>query len=77
MQKKLKEKFNCLGENKEQYKTFSLPIKKEATRINKNGKEMTRTISYKLKFIDNTRSMAAHYQVLSIIFLRQFIKLSV
>ena len=41
--------FECLGENKEKYITFSVPIKKEVD----NGK----TIKYKLKFIDSYRFM--------------------
>ena len=37
--------FECLGENTEKYKTFSVPIKKELY----NGE----TIAYKIKFIDS------------------------
>ena len=33
--------FNCLGENIDKYKTFSVSIKKEVKRIDKNGKEIT------------------------------------
>ena len=51
-------KFTCLGENTEKYITFSVPIQKEVTRIIKNGKEITQTISYKLQFIDRARLMA-------------------
>ena len=29
-------KFECLGENKEKYKTFSFPMKKEITKIDKD-----------------------------------------
>ena len=29
--------FECLGENTEEYITFSVPIKKETTKIDKNG----------------------------------------
>ena len=52
-------KFNCLGENTEKYITFSVPIKDEVTRIDKNGKEITKTIFYRLQFIDSTRFMAS------------------
>ena len=31
------EKFECIGENKERYKTFSVPIKKEIIKIDKDG----------------------------------------
>ena len=49
----------CLGENKEKYKTFSVPIKKEIKKIDKDGNETVETISYKIKFIDNARFMAS------------------
>ena len=42
-------KFECLGENKEKYITFSVPLKKENSKI---------TITYKLKFIDSYRFMS-------------------
>ena len=45
----LKGQFECLGENTENYITFSVPIKKE----NKDGK----VITYKIKFIDSSRFM--------------------
>ena len=38
---------------------FSVPIEKEVNQIAKNGEETTKTISYKLKFIDSTRFMAS------------------
>ena len=31
--------FEFLGENKEKYKTFSVPVKKEITKIDKDGNE--------------------------------------
>ena len=40
-------------ENKENYKTFSIPIAKEVTNVNKDGHESVVTISCKVKFIDN------------------------
>ena len=51
--------FNCLGENTEKYKTFSVPITKEVKRIDKNGEKITKTISYKLQLIDSARFMAS------------------
>ena len=51
-------KFECLGENTEKYKTFSVPIKKEVTEIDKVGNESNVTISYKIKFIDSARFTA-------------------
>ena len=41
--------FECLGENKEKYLTFSVPVKKES---NEDG-----TIIYRIKFIDSFRFM--------------------
>ena len=46
-------------------------------RIDKNGEEMTKNISYILQFIDNTRFMASSYQILSITFLKKFIELNI
>ena len=37
-----KKQFICLGENSGKYITFTVPIEKEVTRINKNGKEITK-----------------------------------
>ena len=45
-----KGQFECLGENTEKYITFSVPIKKEF--------ESSKTITYKLKFIDSFRFMS-------------------
>ena len=44
--------------NTEKYKTFSVPIEKEVTKIGKDGNESVDTISYKIKFIDSARFMA-------------------
>ena len=44
-------------EHTEKYITFSVPIEKEVTKINKYGNESVVTISYKLKFIDSARLM--------------------
>ena len=50
--------FECLGENTEEYKTFSIPIVMEVTNIDKDGNESVVIISYKIKFIDSARFMA-------------------
>ena len=42
--------FECLGENTEKYKKFSVPIKKET--------EKGKTTTYKIKFIDSVRFMS-------------------
>ena len=60
--KELAEEFNkqftCLGGNIEKYVTFTVPIAKEVTRIDKNGEEFTKHISYISQFIDSARFMA-------------------
>ena len=51
-----------MRENTEKYIIFSLPIEKEVTNIDKDGKdgnESNVTISYKIKFIDSARFMAS------------------
>ena len=51
--------FECLRENTEKYKTFSAPIEKEVTNIDKDGNKSVVTISYKIKFTDSARFMAS------------------
>ena len=41
-----KKQFPCLGENTEKYMIFTVPIEKEVLRIDKNGEEITKNISY-------------------------------
>ena len=43
----------------EKYITFTVPIAKEVTIINKNGEEIPKNLSYILQFIDNARFMAS------------------
>ena len=45
-------------ENTEKYKTFSVPLEKVVTEIDKDGNESVATIFYKMKFIDSARFMA-------------------
>ena len=56
---KFEGQFECLGENTEKYKTFSVPVEKEVANIDKDGNENVVTISYKIKFIDSARFMAS------------------
>ena len=62
--KELAEEFEgeceCLGENTEKYITFSVPIKKEITKKDKNGTDKITKISYKIKFIDSYRFMSTY-----------------
>ena len=56
--KKFEGEIECLGENTEKYITFSVPIKKEITKMYKNGNDKITKISYKIKFIDSYRFMS-------------------
>ena len=47
--------FECLWETIENNKTFSVPIGKELTEVDKDGNESVVTISYNIKFIDGAR----------------------
>ena len=55
----LEGEFECLCENTEKYITFSVPIKKEITKKDKNGNDKITKISYKIEFIDSYRFMSA------------------
>ena len=50
-----KKQLTCLRENTEKCTTFTVPIQKEDTRINKNGEEVLKNISYMLQIIDRAR----------------------
>ena len=47
--------FECLGVNIEKYITFSVPIKKETPKNDRDGNDEIKKISYKIKFIDSYR----------------------
>ena len=49
--------FECIEENTKKYKTFSVSIKKDLIKIDKDDNESIVTISYQIKFIDNARFM--------------------
>ena len=53
----MKKQFTCLEGNTEKHLTFTVPIEKEVARIDKNGEEITKNISYVLQFIDSARFM--------------------
>ena len=44
--KEFEGKFNCVEDSTGKLKTFSVPVIKEVTRIDKNGKENTKTINH-------------------------------
>ena len=50
--------YKCPRENTEKYKTFSVSIKREVLKIEKDGNESVVTISYKIVFVDSRRFMA-------------------
>ena len=50
--------FESLGKNTEKYKTFSVPIEKEVTKLDEDGNESVVTLSYKIEFIDSAIFMA-------------------
>ena len=54
-----KKQFTFLGENTEKCITLTVPIEKEVTRINENGEEIAKNISYILQFIDSGKFMAS------------------
>ena len=45
--------------NTEKHITFTVPIEKEVTRVDKNGEKNTNNISYLLQFIERGRFMAS------------------
>ena len=50
--------FECLGENTEKCITFSVPVKKETTKKDKDCNDKITKTSYKIKFIDSYRFMS-------------------
>ena len=50
--KYFEKEFDYLWENIEKFTIFSVPIIKEVKRIYKNGKQTTKSISYRLQFTD-------------------------
>ena len=56
--KEFEGEFNCPGENTKKCKTFSVPITKEVKSIDKNGKEITKAIPYRLQFNNTARFIA-------------------
>ena len=54
-----KKQFICLRQNTEKYITFTVQLEKEITKIDKNGEEVAKSISYILQFIDSAGFMAS------------------
>ena len=53
-----KKQFTYLGESTEKYITSTVAIKREVTRIDKNGEEITKYIFYILQFLDIAKVIA-------------------
>ena len=69
----LEGEFECLDENTEEYITFSVPVKKEITKNDKNGNDKITKISYKIKLLIVTDLCQHHYQILLVIYLKGFL----
>ena len=54
-----KKQFACLGENTENYITFTVRVEKVVKRIDKNGEEITKNMCYILQFTDRARFIAS------------------
>ena len=72
-----RKQFICLGEKMEKYITFTVPIEKEVKRIDKNGKKLQKIYLIYYNLLIAQDLWQAHYQILSIIFLKEFIELNV
>ena len=55
---------DCIAENSEKYKSFSIPTNK-VVKINKEGNKTTEFMSYKIEFIDSVRFMATSLSTLA------------
>ena len=75
--KELAEKFTCLGENAEKYITFTVTIEKEDKRTDKKGEEVTGICPTYYNLLITQDLWQPRYQIFSITFLKEFIKLNV
>ena len=72
------EQFECLGENTEKLKTFSIPIEKGVMKIDKDGNEFAIAISCNIKLFDSARFMASSLlNLVDIILQKELITLNV
>ena len=72
-----KKQFAVLGENIEKYITFTALVEKKVTRIAKNGEKITKKYLTYYNLLTGQDLWQAHYQILLIMFLKEFIKLNV
>ena len=73
----LEKQFTCFGENNEKCLSLTLPLEKEVTKIDKNWEEITKICLTCYNLLTVQDFWQAHYHVLSIIFLKEFMKLNV
>ena len=73
----LKKQFICLGKSTEIYITFTVPIEKEVTKLIKMLKKLQKIYLPYYNFLIVQDLWQAHYQIFSIIFLKEFIELNV
>ena len=71
-----KKQITCLGENTEKCIIFTVPIEKEVTRIHKNGEEITKKYLTCYNLLIAQGLWQAYYQIVPIIFLKEFVKLN-
>ena len=69
--------FECLGENTEKSKTFSVPIEQEVTEPYKDCNESVVTMSYKIKFIDIAKFMVTSSNLVGNITQKEFTELNI
>ena len=69
----LKKQFTSLGEKTEKGKTFAVPIKKEITRIDKNGEKITKIYLTYYSLLIAQDLWQTHYQIFSISCLKECI----
>ena len=72
-----KKQFPCLKESTVKILTFTVPIEKKSQKFIKNEKKIqTINVTY-YNFLKVKDLLQAHYQILSLIFLKEFIELNV
>ena len=71
---KIEKQFTCLGENTEKYVTFTVPIEKKVTRLIQMEKKVQEIYLTDYNLLIPPDSWQSHYQILSIIFHKEFIK---
>ena len=65
-----------MGENTEKYISLTNPTENELARIDKNGEEIQKIHLTYYNLLIAQKSWRAHYQILSIILLKEFIELN-